>query len=82
MELFAIIVDYIQPLTNSAKHFILVVSQDYEYASDKTSQNPGTLSFISQKNYDGNLCKFLPLLNSILSPHCLLPCGETLLITN
>ena len=49
MELAAKIVDCIQPLTIFAKHFILDVSQCYEYAPDKTKQNPGALSFISQK---------------------------------
>ena len=49
MELFAKIVDCIQPLTIFSKHFILFVSQGYEYASDRTKQNPGILSFISQK---------------------------------
>ena len=38
-----------QPLAFFAKHFILGVLQGYEYASDKTKQNPGALSFISQK---------------------------------
>ena len=38
-----------QPLTIFAKHFILGVSQGCEYASDKTKQNPGVLSLISQK---------------------------------
>ena len=38
-----------QPLTIFAKHFILGVSQGYEYASDKTKQMPGALSFISHK---------------------------------
>ena len=64
MELFAKIFDCIQPL---AKHFILFVSQSYEYASDKTKQNPGVLSFISQKTrtaVSANLC-----LNADLSSH-------------
>ena len=43
------IVDFTQPLTIFAKHFILPVSQGYEYASDKTKQNPGALSIISQE---------------------------------
>ena len=43
------IVDCIQPLTIFAKHFILGVSQGYEYVSDKTKQNPDALSLISQK---------------------------------
>ena len=49
MELFAKIVDCIQPFTIFAEHFILGVSQGYEYASDKTKQNNGALSFILQK---------------------------------
>ena len=49
MKLFAIIVDRIQSLTVFAKHYILGVSQGYEYASDKSKQNPGVLSLISQK---------------------------------
>ena len=66
MELSAIIVDYIQPLTFFAKHFILGVSQGYEYASNKGKQNPSALPLIPQKI---RICKFLPLLNSILSSH-------------
>ena len=49
MELFAKIVDCIQPLTIFAKHLLLGLSQGYEDASDKTKQNPGALSLISQK---------------------------------
>ena len=49
MDLFVKIVDCIQPLTIFAKHIILGVSHDNEYASDKAKQNPGALSFISQK---------------------------------
>ena len=48
MEFSTKIVDCIQPLTIFAKHFILGVSQGYEYASDKTKQNLGALSLISQ----------------------------------
>ena len=48
MEFFAKIVDWIQPLSIFAKHFMLGVSQGYEYASDK-AKNPGALSFILQK---------------------------------
>ena len=40
MEFLAKIVHCIQPLTIFAKHFTLVFSQGYEYASDKTKQNP------------------------------------------
>ena len=49
MELSAKIVDCIRPLTILAKHFILGVSQGYEYISDKAEQNPGALSFIPPK---------------------------------
>ena len=65
MELFAKIVDCTQPLTIFAEHFILFLSQGYEYAFDKTKQNSGVLSFISQKirtAISANL-----FLNSILS---------------
>ena len=41
MDPFAKIVDCIQPLTFFENDFILFVSQGYEYASDKTKQNPG-----------------------------------------
>ena len=47
--IFAKIVDCIQWLNDFTKHFLLGVSQDYEYASDKTKQNPSALSLISQK---------------------------------
>ena len=50
MELFVKIVDCIQPLTILEKHFILGLPQGYNYASDKTKQNPGALSLISTKN--------------------------------
>ena len=50
MELFVKIVDCIQPLTILEKHLILGLSQGYNYASDKTKQNPGALSLISTKN--------------------------------
>ena len=63
MELSVKIVDRIQ------KHFILGVWQGYEYASDQAKQNPGALSPIPQKTFDCNLCKFLQLLNSVLSSH-------------
>ena len=49
MERSAKIVDCIQLLTIFAKHFILAVSQGYEYASDKAKQNPGALSLIPQE---------------------------------
>ena len=78
MELFAKIVHCIQPLTIFAKHFKLFVSQGYEYASDKTKQNTGVLSFISQKiktAISANL-----FLNSFLSSHC--PCQKFVQINN
>ena len=49
MVLFAKVVDCLQLLTIFVEHFILYVSQGYEHASDKAKQNPGMLSFISQK---------------------------------
>ena len=49
MEFFAKMFYCIQPLAIFAKHFILGVSQSYEYVSDKTKQNSCALSFISQK---------------------------------
>ena len=48
MELFAIIVDCIQPLTIFAKDSILSVLQG-RCASGKTKEKLGALSFISQK---------------------------------
>ena len=48
MELFAKIVDWIQPLTIFRKHSILGISQAFEYASDKTKEKPGAFSFMSQ----------------------------------
>ena len=42
-------VDCIQLSTTFAEHFILNVSQGYEYASNKTKQNPVAFSFISKK---------------------------------
>ena len=45
MELSTKIVDCIHMLT-IARHFILGVSQDYEYVSDKAKQNAGALSLI------------------------------------
>ena len=49
MELSSKIVDCIQPLTVFAKHFILCVSQGFEYASDKAKQNPRAFLLIPQK---------------------------------
>ena len=50
MKLSPKIVDCIQPLTIFLKffHFILDVSQGYEYACDKAKQNSGALSLILQ----------------------------------
>ena len=67
MELFAKIVDCTQPLTIFAEHFILFLSQGYEYAFDKTKQNSGVLSFISQKIRTAISANIF--LNSILSSH-------------
>ena len=49
MEFFAEIVDCIHLSTIFAEHFILGVSQGYEYVSNKTKPNPDALSFTSQK---------------------------------
>ena len=49
MEFSTKIVDCIHPFTIFAKHFMLGVSQSYEYVSDKAKQNPGVLSLIPQK---------------------------------
>ena len=49
MELSAKIVDCIQPLTIFAKHFMLGVSQGYDYAADRAKQIPCALSHIPQK---------------------------------
>ena len=80
MELFAKKVDCIQPLIIFVKLFILGVSQGYEYASDKTQQNPGALPFISQKLG----LQYLQIVSTFKFNFifALLPCGETLLITN
>ena len=55
MKLFPKIVNGIQPLTTLTKRSILVDSQGYDY------------TFISHKKFDFSLCRFLPLLNSVLS---------------
>ena len=66
MELFANIVDCIQPLTIFAKYSIVDVSQGCKCASDKTKKKLGALPFASQKNRATyNLSKFLPIFNSI-----------------
>ena len=65
MEIFAKIVDCIQPLTIFGK-------QIYQYASDKTKQNPGALSSISQNikiKISTHFHQFLSLLKLILSSH-------------
>ena len=49
MELSANIFDCIEPFTIFTKHFILGVSQSYEYVSDKEKQNPAALALIPQK---------------------------------
>ena len=67
MDLFTKIVDCIQLLTIFTKHFMLFVLQGYEYASNKTQQNPGVLSFISQKIRTAISANFF--LNLILSSH-------------
>ena len=77
MELFAKIIDCIQPSTILAKHFILGVSHGYEYASDKTKQNPGTLSQKIRTAICANFSTFT--FHFIFT---LLPSGLTLLITN
>ena len=69
MEYFAKIVDCIQLLTSFVEHFILSVSQGYEYVSRKNKQKPDAMSFIPQKNQGCNRCRFPPLSNSILSLH-------------
>ena len=46
---------------------MLFVSRGYEYASDKTKQNPCVLSLILQKFRTGISANFF--LNSILSSH-------------
>ena len=79
MELFAKIVDCIQPLTIFEKHSILGVSQCYEHASDKTKQNPDALSFIWEKvELDGNFCNFFHF--QIQFYLNIITLGETLLI--
>ena len=79
MDLSAKAVDCIQLLTIFAKHFILGVSQGYEYAYDKVEQNPGAFSLIPQKIRTAMSANFFHFkFNFIIT----LPCGETLLITN
>ena len=60
MELFAKIVDCVQPLTIFAKYLILGVSQGYEYTFDKTKQNLGELSLILQKIRTAIIANFFP----------------------
>ena len=79
MDLPAKAVDCIQLLTIFAKHFMLDVSQGYEYAYDKVEQNPGAFSLIPQKIRTAMSANFFHFkFNFIIT----LPCGETLLITN
>ena len=73
MELFAKIVDYIEPLTIFATHVILGVSQGYE-------KNPVAFSFISQKLGLESLQISSTFKFSFI--FTLLPCAVTLLITN
>ena len=59
---------------------VLGFLQVYEYTFDKSCQNPGELSFISQKIRTVISANFFYFkFNSIFT---LLPCNETLLITN
>ena len=74
------IVDCVQPLTIFAKHFILGVSQGYEYASDKAKEIPSALSLILQKV--GTVISANFYFTFKFSFILTLPCGETLLITN
>ena len=78
MEFFVKIVDWIQPLTIFTRDFILGASQGYEYASDKSKQNFGALSLISQKKLRQQSLKIFSIFkfNFIFT---LLPCSETLL---
>ena len=77
MEFSTKIVDCIHLLTIFAKHFILGVSQDYEYVSDKAKQNPGALSLIPQKIRTAISANFFHFkFNFIFTLHC----SETLLI--
>ena len=70
MELFAKIIDCIQPSTILAKHFILGISHGYEYASDKTKQNPGTLSQEIRKNLRKFFHFYIPLYLYIITFRC------------
>ena len=63
MDASAKLVECIQPLTVFTKRSILGISQGFEYVSNKTKQKPTALSFISQE------LRFVPFLNSNLSPH-------------
>ena len=79
MELFAKIVDSVQPLTIFAKHFILGVSHGYVYASDQLNRILVCCHLFHKKLALQSLqisstFKF----NFIFT---LLRCGETLLIT-
>ena len=63
MDIFAKLVECIQPLTVFIKCSILGISQGYEYGSNKTKPKPTALSSVSQE------LRFVPFLNSSLSPH-------------
>ena len=49
MGFSAKIADFIQSQTIFGKHFMLDLSQGYEYAFGEAKQNPGALSLIPQK---------------------------------
>ena len=78
MELSAI-VDCIQPLTIFAKHFILGVSQGYEYVPDKAKQIPGASPLIPQKIRTAISANYSTFKFNVIFT---IPCDETLLITN
>ena len=70
MELSAKIFDCIQPLTIFAKHFMLDVSQGYEYGSDEAKQNPGGCHLFRNKLLQQSL-QVSSALKSVLSSHYL-----------
>ena len=49
MELSAKTIDCIQPFNVFAKHFVLGVSQDFEYVSDKAKENPDASSLLPKE---------------------------------
>ena len=80
MELSPKIVDCVQSLSIFAKHFILGVSQGYEYASNETKQNPCALSL---KFHIKLALQYLQISSTFKFNFIFtLTCGETLLITN